>query len=161
VDSGSAKLSQVVAAIEGIAQQATGVKELMTSVNAASQDQSRNIEQISAAVAQMQKVTQNTAASAEEVAAASEQMSGHAESMRTSVGHLLLLVQGAGDLSPRPLRAGMSAVRRVPISLGRAVPAGIASRVKVRERRLDTSATGSQAAERAFPLDDTEFANFQ
>ena len=91
VDGGSAKLAQVVDGIEGIAQQAAGVKEVMTSVRDASEEQSRNIDQISAAVAQMQKVTQNTAASAEQGAAASEQMTGHAQSMRSSVSELQML----------------------------------------------------------------------
>jgi hypothetical protein len=160
VDGGSAKLSQVVSAIEGIAQQATGVKELMMSVNTASQEQSRNIDQISAAVAQMQKVTQNTAASAEEGAAASEQMSGHAESMRASVGHLLLMVQGDEGSMVSPRREGVTALRRMPGAISRALPGGIAARMKNRERRPEPGVTTS-SPERSFPLDDREFSNFQ
>jgi methyl-accepting chemotaxis protein len=157
VDGGSAKLSQVVSAIEGIAQQATGVKELMTSVNSASQEQSRNIDQISAAVAQMQKVTQNTAASAEEGAAASEQMSGHAESMRASVGHLLVLVQGDADFPRQSHRDGARPVRRTFTRAG-AGPGVV--RANPRDRRSEPAAS-THPAERSFPLDDTEFANFQ
>lgn len=146
VDGGSAKLSQVVAAIEGIAQQATGVKELMTSVNASSHEQSRNIEQISAAVAQMQRVTQNTAASAEEGAAASEQMSGHAESMRASVRQLQSLVAGEADLlvAAYQSRAGKPAVRKTRGAAGRS-----ATRI------------AGTAIHGAFPLDDREFSDFQ
>jgi methyl-accepting chemotaxis protein len=160
VDGGSAKLSQVVAAIEGIAQQATGVKELMTSVNSASQEQSRNIDQISAAVAQMQKVTQNTAASAEEGAAASEQMSGHAESMRSSVGHLLLLVQGDGVMARNPHQELSRTIRRIPKSFNRGNAGGPSAR-NTRERRAETASTATVNPEHAFPLDDAEFSNFQ
>jgi methyl-accepting chemotaxis protein len=99
VDGGSSKLTQVVAAIEGIAKQAADVKVLMTSVKDGSQEQSHHIEQISAAVSQMQKVTQNTAASAEQGASASEQMTGHARSMKASVSELQVLVTGEGEPS--------------------------------------------------------------
>jgi methyl-accepting chemotaxis protein len=158
VDGGSAKLSQVVTAIEGIAQQANGVKELMTSVNASSQEQSRNIEQISAAVGQMQKVTQNTAASAEEGAAASEQMSGHAESMRASVRQLQLLVAGESShaIAARPARGGMPALRRAPAAATRAT----AKRAGFGARQQEPVGAMAQSAERSFPLEDAEFSDF-
>jgi methyl-accepting chemotaxis protein/methyl-accepting chemotaxis protein-1 (serine sensor receptor) len=158
VDGGSAKLSQVVAAIEGIAQQAAGVKELMTSVNDGSQEQSRHIDQISAAVAQMQKVTQNTAASAEQGAAASEEMTQHAESMRTSVSELQILVAGDDGraFAQHRDRTRAQATRKAPAN-GR--PAGKAPEQRPSERRELVGAS-ARANERAFPLDDSKFSDF-
>jgi methyl-accepting chemotaxis protein len=155
VDGGSAKLAQVVKAIEGIAQQATDVKDLMTSVSESSQEQSRHIDQISAAVAQMQKVTQNTAASAEQGAAASEEMTGHAQSMRASVSELQTLVAGEAGAGPSTMRDRMrvDGARR-PHSTGR--PATRRSRTQ--PRAMDRAA--SKTAERDFPLDDSEFSDF-
>ncbi|HVY95218.1 MAG TPA: methyl-accepting chemotaxis protein [Bryobacteraceae bacterium] len=152
VDGGSAKLTLVVQAIEGIAQQAASVRELMTGVNNASQEQSRHIDQISSSVAQMQKVTQNTAASAEQGAAASEEMARHAESMRSSVNELQALVSGTGgSVSP-----AVSAKKR-PV-------------VRSAARRITKTAAAPEAAVRAhasartaeldFPLDDGKFSEF-
>lgn len=93
---GTERLNKVVLAIEGIAKQASTVKELVESVNTGSLEQSRSIDQISAAVAQMQTATQNTAASAEEGASASQEMNSHAESMRHAVDSLYEMV-GDGD----------------------------------------------------------------
>ncbi len=162
VDGGSGKLTQVVSAIEGIAQQAAGVKEVMTSVKDASQEQSRHIDQISAAVAQMQKVTQNTAASAEQGAAASEQMTGHAQSMRSSVSELQMLVAGdAGFGSPQlKSRVRMATpVRRAP-----AAPRPDAKRApaapRMTERKPEPARAQATTAEKAFPLDDSDFSDF-
>ena len=157
VDGGSAKLSQVVSAIEGIAQQAAGVKEVMTSVNDASQEQARHIDQISAAVAQMQRVTQNTAASAEQGAAASEELTQHAEAMRDSVSELQIMVAGHDGRSydsrrnivrsnggPRKASAPSRSARPEPRQRERAEPVGAMAR----------------HAEREFPMDDSKFSDF-
>jgi uncharacterized coiled-coil DUF342 family protein len=173
VDGGSAKLAQVVSAIEGIAQQAAGVKELMTSVKDGSEEQSRNIDQISAAVAQMQKVTQNTAASAEQGAAASEQMTGHAQSMRSSVSELQMLVAGdaAGDAGPgstpshqrtREKVASANVARkmgRMPVA-AKPAPKRAVTEPRPTGRRPEFVSSPATTAEKAFPLDDSEFSDF-
>jgi len=156
VDGGSAKLAQVVSAIEGIAQQATGVKELMASVKEGSEEQSRNIDQISAAVAQMQKVTQNTAASAEQGAAASEEMTGHAQAMRTSVSELQLLVAGQDGVAAH----GSWTPKRAPGPRQTPAMKRPASEHRPGEKRPEFAAAGARMNERAFPLDDREFSDF-
>ncbi len=160
VDGGGAKLAQVVSAIEGIAQQAAGVKELMGSVKEGSEEQSRNIEQISAAVAQMQKVTQNTAASAEQGAAASEEMTGHAQSMRASVNELQLLVAGdAGTPMAQKTRMAERALapRKAPAN---SHPATRRPAMEHHAFQPRPEFATVNAAERAFPLDDREFSDF-
>jgi len=178
VDGGSAKLAQVVDGIEGIAQQAAGVKEVMTSVKDASEEQSRNIDQISAAVAQMQKVTQNTAASAEQGAAASEQMTAHAESMRSSVIELQILVAGSAAGSAAGEFAGPGSARlrnrmhanassRTFVGVARKMPA--AGRPEPKRPMADSRhaaakpervSASTMTAEKSFPLDDSEFSDF-
>ena len=67
---------------------------MVDGVNLGSQEQARGIEQISKAIAQMDRVTQATAASAEESASASEQMSAQAEALQHIVVQLRSLVGG-------------------------------------------------------------------
>ena len=67
---------------------------LMAEIAAASQEQSQGIDQISRAIAEMDKVTQSTAASAEESAAASEEMNAQAEQIRQISRDLVELVNG-------------------------------------------------------------------
>ncbi|MEJ5376212.1 MAG: methyl-accepting chemotaxis protein [bacterium] len=70
------------------------VSQLVEEIAAASQEQARGIEQISQAVAQMDKVVQATAANAEESASASEELQAQAQAMKELVGELVALVQG-------------------------------------------------------------------
>jgi methyl-accepting chemotaxis protein len=89
---GSGKLQQVTDVIHAITESATKVKTLVDEVNLGSQEQARGIEQISKAIAQMDHVTQSTAANAEESASASEQMSAQAEALNQIVEQLRTLV---------------------------------------------------------------------
>jgi hypothetical protein len=57
-------------------------------------EQTDGITQINVAVGQMDKVTQNTAATAEETAAAAEELNSQASCMKSSVSELLQLVGG-------------------------------------------------------------------
>ncbi len=89
---GSAKLQGVAEVIRAITESATQVKTLVDEVNMGSQEQARGIEQISKAVAQMDQVTQTTAASAEESASASEELSAQAQALNHIVVELGTLV---------------------------------------------------------------------
>jgi len=74
------------------------VTALVGEVAAASQEQAQGIEQINRAVAEMDKVTQQTAANAEESASASEEMNAQAEQMKTYVQDLVRVIGGSsGD----------------------------------------------------------------
>jgi len=91
---GKDRLSQVVESIQSITASSARVKELVAEVDRGSRDQSSSIEQISAAIQQMEKVTQNTAANAEESASASMDMTSQAEAMKEIVLRLDALVGG-------------------------------------------------------------------
>ncbi len=85
---GKTRLAQVVEAISSMTESSAKVRSLVKEVDDGSQEQSRSIDQISAAIAQMERVTQNTAANAEESAAASAEMNSQAEAMAEIVDRL-------------------------------------------------------------------------
>jgi methyl-accepting chemotaxis protein len=94
---GSARLEHVTQVIQAITESAAKVKTLVDEVNLGSQEQARGIEQISKAIAQMDRVTQGNAASAEESASASEQMSAQAEALQHIATELRTLVGGGNQ----------------------------------------------------------------
>jgi methyl-accepting chemotaxis protein/methyl-accepting chemotaxis protein-1 (serine sensor receptor) len=96
---GGARLQRVAEVIRAITESTATVKTLVDEVNLGSQEQARGIQQISKALAQMDEVTQGTAASAEEGASASEQLSAQAEAMNHSVRKLSRLVDVDGETS--------------------------------------------------------------
>jgi methyl-accepting chemotaxis protein len=73
------------------------VDQLVDGIAAASQEQSQGIGQVNIAVAEMDKVTQQTAASTEESAAAAEELNAQAEQMKGFVADLLQVVEGSGN----------------------------------------------------------------
>jgi methyl-accepting chemotaxis protein len=102
---GSAKLNDVVTVIYEITDSAGKLREMVSSVNAASQEQARGIAQISEGLSRMEKVTQRTAASANEGSTASRQMDSQARALQQIVDELKQMVDDsashqAGLLSP-------------------------------------------------------------
>ena len=93
---GRIKLEQVAQAIHGITENSTGVKVLIDRLQVSSGEQARGAQQISEAVAQVQRVTQTTAANAEETASAGEELSTQSAVLKNLVGRLEELVGAAG-----------------------------------------------------------------
>ncbi len=93
---GSTRLQRVADVMRAITESTVKVKTLVDEVNLGSQEQSRGIQQISKAIAQMDQVTQGTAASAEQGASASEELSAQAEAMGHAVRKLSRMVE-SGD----------------------------------------------------------------
>ena len=89
---GNQKVEQVAASISGITSSVVKVKGLVDEVSLASQQQTQGIDQVSQAMAKMERVTQKTAATAEEGAAASEELSAQAENAMGVVARLQALV---------------------------------------------------------------------
>jgi methyl-accepting chemotaxis protein/methyl-accepting chemotaxis protein-1 (serine sensor receptor) len=115
---GSQRLEHVTQVIRAITESAAKVKTLVDEVNLGSQEQARGIEHISKSIAEMDRVTQANAASAEESASASEEMSAQAEALQNIARELRTLVGGgesegredetrrllpAHQIAPRPL----------------------------------------------------------
>ncbi|MEI6261612.1 MAG: methyl-accepting chemotaxis protein [Deltaproteobacteria bacterium] len=93
------------------------VGKLVGEIAAASTEQAQGIEQVNIAVTEMDKVTQQNAATAEESASASEELNAQAEEMKSFVADLAAMVGG---------NAAVTTVRPRTISLPKA--AGYASK---------------------------------
>jgi methyl-accepting chemotaxis protein/methyl-accepting chemotaxis protein-1 (serine sensor receptor) len=151
---GSAKLEQVAGVIRAITESSAHVKTLVDEVNMGSQEQARGIDQISKAVAQMDQVTQTTAASAEESASASEELSAQAQALNHIVVELAELV-GSDGQSAGP---GIQAARKYSPSPsspagGRSLSA-LKSAVSRPKPKMAPVMAGANAARNEFPLED-------
>jgi methyl-accepting chemotaxis protein len=73
------------------------IGHLVDEIAIASQEQAQGIAQVSKAVADMDRVTQQNAANAEESAAAAEDMNGEAVKMKASVTELVTVVGQTGS----------------------------------------------------------------
>ncbi len=118
---GKAKLDEVAAWVTKVVENAARINVLTNEVHVGSQEQARGIEQIARAVAQMQGLTQSTAASAEQSASAGEMMSEQAGSLNAAVEQLRDLVG-----SVRMERLPRSEARPAPPAPVRAAPWALA-----------------------------------
>jgi methyl-accepting chemotaxis protein len=118
---GSQRLEHVTKVIHAITESTAKVKTLVDEVNLGSQEQARGIAQISKSLAEMDRVTQGNAASAEESASASEEMSAQAEALQNIARELRTMV-GGGHTESRTHRAP-SGSSGWPTSPSRGMPA--------------------------------------
>ena len=107
---GSAKLNDVATVISAITESATQLRQVVSAVNTASQEQARGINQISEGLSRMERVTQQTASSAQQGAAASKQMDAQARALRQVVKHLNTMVDESRQTSESA--AESQAIRR-------------------------------------------------
>jgi methyl-accepting chemotaxis protein len=118
------------------------VANLVNEIAAASDEQSKGIEQINVAVTQMNQVTQANSANAEESASAAEEMAGQAESLNQVVAQLTAIVNGSGNqhsmaYAPQPAQNLHHALVRPSVT-------------------AKTSRKSSTRPEKAIPLDSHE-----
>lgn len=92
---GKNKLDEVAGTFHGITDSAREVHALVDEVHSASNEQAGGVKRISAALVQMQQVTQKNAASAEQGAAAGEELSSQTLTMEATVARLAVMVDGA------------------------------------------------------------------
>lgn len=104
---GSRMLSGVAASIRAITGGAGKVKTLVDEAEASSKEQAQGTDQISKAIAQIDQVTQRTAANAEEAAAASEELNAQSQALMAVVDQLQMMVGG-------DLEHSVTARERVP-----------------------------------------------
>jgi methyl-accepting chemotaxis protein len=93
-DDGKARVDEVEAAFKRISDQSARMKTLVDGVSAASHEQTKGIAMMASALAQMEQVTQQTAAGAEEGAAAAEQLTAQSAALKDVVGRLAEMVSG-------------------------------------------------------------------
>ena len=97
VSSGVQVVEDLKTALGEVTTSTDKVGNLVSEISAASSEQAQGIDQVNIAVTQVDKVTQQNAASAEESASAAEELSGQSETMRGSVIELVELVNGSAS----------------------------------------------------------------
>jgi methyl-accepting chemotaxis protein/methyl-accepting chemotaxis protein-1 (serine sensor receptor) len=151
--SGMQKVETVAGSIASMTDGVGRVKGLIEEVSQASTQQAQGIDQVSRAIAQMEKVTQVTAATAEEGAAASEELNAQAEAAMGVVTHLEALVgTGAGRRHAPAQTATPTATQKPAAHVLRMPAAKGAGRAVSRPAARQTAA---QTAEDLFPMEDT------
>jgi methyl-accepting chemotaxis protein/methyl-accepting chemotaxis protein-1 (serine sensor receptor) len=113
---GSQRLEHVANVIHAITESAAKVKTLVDEVNLGSQEQARGIQEISKSIAQMDRVTQANAASAEQSASASEEMSAQAEALQNIARELRTLVGGEDGAENHSQTARPAKTRRPEVT---------------------------------------------
>jgi methyl-accepting chemotaxis protein len=103
----------VARSLSEIVEHARKVDTLVSEIATASQEQSQGITQVNSALAQMDKVTQSTAGTAEENAAAAEELTSQAAAMQHAIAELEALVDGTRRQSRNDF-AGPAPVRATP-----------------------------------------------
>jgi len=114
----SGEVGQSLTTIQG---QAGEVSGLITAIARASEEQAQGVEHLNMAVAQMDKLTQHSAAGAEESASAAEELSAQAQTVKSMVGELVAMVEGCAfqrhaempAVTPAPKAARSSAPARI------------------------------------------------
>jgi len=92
-DDGVKIAHEVSSSFEQIAVSSKKVNDLIAEIAAASKEQSQGIDQVTTAVTQMDKVTQQNAANSEESASASEELSSQAQELQSMVAQFALSAQ--------------------------------------------------------------------
>jgi methyl-accepting chemotaxis protein len=123
---GSQCTAKVEESLAQIAERVSTTDSLVAEIATAAREQAQGIEQINAAIAQMDKVSQSNSASAEESASAAEELDAQAETLKDQVGKLRLLVGGkSNSVSPTPVSSArlLTTSNRAITSTGRrAIP---------------------------------------
>ncbi len=112
VKKGSELNTELEESFTKVNESASQVASLVEQITNASKDQAKGVDQINAAMSQMDKVVQQGAANAEESASASEELSSQAQVLQQSVGQLATLVGGHnmdGHASTRSCKKASSA----------------------------------------------------
>jgi methyl-accepting chemotaxis protein len=149
VKDGSELVGRTNDAFKKVASSSTKAGDLVAEISAASNEQAQGIGQITTAVTELDKVTQQNAANAEESASASEEMSAQAETMKGMVDELVAIVGSSGKVQKSDSRGGHREQKSVkPHKV-------LASAVnKIKAKAGSAKKPAKPVAEAAFPLDD-------
>ena len=94
INDGSNLVVKTNKAFNEVTESASKVGELLGEIALSSNEQAQGIEQITTAVAEMDKITQQNAAAAEESASASEEMNAQAKNVNASIAEIFAIVNG-------------------------------------------------------------------
>lgn len=139
------QVSEAMAKNSDIAKKVT---ELSGEIAAASREQAQGITQINAAVVEMDKVVQQSAANAEETASAAEEMNAQAEQIRHVAEKLLEVVGGGEEKGGEGMAAALNRQRGAVVSPDRTAATTTRKNIPVPRKTTE--------AERLIPFGDKE-----
>lgn len=153
-DNGVQISSKVASGLAEIVEKARRVDELVAEIAAASREQNQGITQVNSAVAQMDRITQANAASAEETSGAATELTTQSSSLRKAVESLRILVEGSSSAksqskpsgSPRNEQALTKVAPHSSKKNGAHKPAGQSSPVPVSAKAAKPAPKGVAAA---------------
>jgi methyl-accepting chemotaxis protein/methyl-accepting chemotaxis protein-1 (serine sensor receptor) len=151
---GTATVGHVAEAITAITASVSRVKGLVDEVSVASRQQAQGIDQVTQALAQMEKVTQVTAATAEESAAASEELNAQAETTMVAVSKIETMVGLASDMETAEPVAALAAPRAARARIASMTPR------EPRPGGPSPKVTGPKTAEEQIPLGTGTYGKF-
>jgi methyl-accepting chemotaxis protein len=157
VKDGSELVSRTNEAFSELAKSSVKVAELVGEIAAASAEQAQGIEQVNRAAVELDKVTQQNAASAEESASASEEMSAQAETMQGYVSELVGLVGSSNGDGMRQREQSRNRVHTKSRKARLSLPSPV---MKSRQRTLADEQSATKSAREIIPLDDDDFKDF-
>ncbi|MBI5593661.1 MAG: hypothetical protein HY881_24680 [Deltaproteobacteria bacterium] len=159
VSEGTALVKTTNDAFKEVAGSAAKVGELVGEIAAASTEQAQGIEQVNIAVTEMDKVTQQNAATAEESASASEELNAQAEEMINIVADLAAMVGGNAAVST----GGSRTVRRPKVAehTRQAPPkAPAVAKKPAKGRALTLNRSKEVHPDDIIPMDENDFKDF-
>ncbi len=112
VRNGSIQVKELASGFENIESESQNVGRLINDITSASGEQAQGVDQINTAVAQMDKVTQTNAATAEETSAAANDLSEQSTRLNELVSSFANLIHGSGRArrSASRMREGVTRV---------------------------------------------------
>jgi methyl-accepting chemotaxis protein len=146
-----------------VAEVAAKVGSLVDEIAVASNEQTKGLDQVNTAIREIDRVTQQTAASSEEAASASEELSAQAEYMKKFVDDLDHLVSGGGESDSGAGKSWAKAKKGRPASR-KAAPALVAPPAAKgagnKPKAIAAPASGKKTAKDVIPFDEDAFEDF-
>ena len=153
-----------------VAEVAAKVGSLVDEIAVASNEQTTGLDQVNSAITEIDRVTQQTAASSEEAASASEELSAQAEYMKKFVDDLSVLVSGGESSAPgtektgSAPRTGQRAKKKSTPALSAppvAKPSGKSAASEKKPKAIAAPpASGQKRGKDVIPFDDDAFEDF-
>ena len=160
VREGSEFVKRSNAVFAHVTESTTKIGDLISEIAAASSEQAKGIEQVNIAVIEMEKVTQQNAATAEESASASEQMNAQAEQMKALVNELVAIVGGGDAAVPQGQFDAVKHPRSAMKASHSQNKALTIAKKKVKGKILSLHSRRQVNPDEIIPMDEKDFKDF-
>lgn len=169
VKSGAALVRKTNEDFAEVSEMAAKVGSLVSEIALASNEQSQGIGQVTAAMTEIDRVTQETAASSEECASASEELSAQAVHMQAYVEDLGLLVGGKSAQRTKDQKITGKLVKAGPSRRGLSTPPKVSPRAAAQQDKEPGEKVAppslpapvqEKKPEQVIPFDEEDFKDF-